>query len=63
MTINEVSLVACLTSRQKPATILLHHCQPRLLSSAVTTGANTIVPNPEPQVEMPVTRDRFFSNQ
>ena len=52
-----------LTARQKLATILRHHCQPKELSKAVTTGAKTIVPNPEPQVEIPVTKDLFFSNQ
>merc|ERR1719270_2505449 len=50
-------------ARQKLATILRHHCHPRELSKAVTTGAKTIVPNPEPQVEIPVTKDLFFSNQ
>ena len=52
-----------LTAKQKQATILLHHCHPMPASRAVTTGANTIVPNPEPQVDIPVTRDLFFSNQ
>ena len=33
--------------------ILLVHCQLDTSSSWVTTGANTIVPNPEPHVEIP----------
>ena len=52
-----------LTAKQRPATILLHHCQPRPASRAVTTGAKTMVPKPEPQVDIPVTKDLFFSNQ
>ena len=45
-----------LTPRQKLATILLHHCHPKAPSRAVTTGAKTMVPKPEPHVEIPKTK-------
>jgi hypothetical protein len=42
-----------LTMRQSPARILLQPCQPKLASNEVTRGAKTMVPAPEPQVEIP----------
>ena len=41
------------TKRQNPAMILFVHCQLVTSSSLVTTGAKTIVPKPEPHVEIP----------
>ena len=42
-----------ITKRQNPAMILFVHCQLVTSSSLVTTGAKTIVPKPEPHVEIP----------
>ena len=47
------------TKRQNPAMILLVHCQLDTSSSWVTTGANIIVPNPEPHVEIPEKNNKY----
>ncbi len=44
------------TRRQRPARILLQPCQPKLASRVVTRGAKMMVPAPEPQVEIPATK-------
>ncbi len=48
--------VHAITRRQRPARILLQPCQPKLASRVVTRGAKMMVPAPDPQVEIPATK-------